>query len=145
MINFSMKLLDEKTLSGPIVSGSVVGRLSGPIVSGNVVGRLALNSEVNPREIVYKEGQNRINPITGRSYFQERERSRLPHEGFIGFFMPTIPETDTDEFGLNMVLGRMDVRDEKIPMSVYNEFAEEFYTTLRSSMEYTGADKKFYR
>jgi len=122
-------------------------------ISAETVRRMALNAEANPRETVYGEATQTLNPLTGRAYadgrfMSEAEIVRIKNIPIYHPFKdenlssiiycskdlnfprfkkkPRISQSRTnEEIKLQRVLGRMEVREGKLPDFVFGEFLDD--------------------
>lgn len=130
------------------------------IIDAETARMIALNREMNPRETVYGEATNTINPITGRPYedqyivigeFSEKLMSSFSYlnlkkdSGFkkisyIGDFPKPTPKSPlrTKTIELQKALGRIDVREGKIDVRDYLIFSSGVEALSRQYRETPG-------
>jgi len=118
-------------------------------IDADTARRVQLNAERNPRETIYGEATQTLNPITGRPYedgtfapaceikrwmngeygdFQRRLNLKNENEEvsyFVPFDKPMFKQRTNPEIGLQKALGRMEVREGRLPEGGYEFFLQE--------------------
>lgn len=108
-------------------------------IDAETVRRVALNAEMNPRQTIYGKATQTTNPITGRPYetdfIPQSELRRIKKDYslkernsnmYIKSLFSLLPKPN-QIIELQKALGRMEVREGKLPELFYAQFLDDIY------------------